>query len=351
MIRIVNDADELHSLREQWNELADLQRNVLLRHEWIVSAACTFFSAEQRCFFIYSENGRIDAIAPLVKIGSGLGARLLLIGFLYLYEPADFLYRDKAALEKLMREVARQRIPVIFQRIPLDSPVLDFGCWKIAGVISGTRVHYPSNSQFLDISTGWNEFYLSLTAKNRNDLGRAAGKAARAGQVSFEFISVDRETNARYLAEFLQLEKQSWKARSGTAISSTKSLRSFFDSFTSLGSESEGFYYAHMKIDGKLVAAQMFRIQYGRLWILKIAHAEDSKFCSPGVLLMQEVVRFAFEEGVGGIEFLGFSERWLKKWSTGYRRQVDFSYFPLSLISVGRLFLGVKARVASKLKR
>jgi CelD/BcsL family acetyltransferase involved in cellulose biosynthesis len=351
MIRIVNNVNDLQSLTEQWNELADLQQNVLLRYEWIVTAARCFFPNDEIRFFVYSEEGRVNAIAPLVKIGRGHKAKLFLIGFPYLYEPADFLYRDQGSLKTLMRAIAQQNIPVVFHRIPANSPIFGFDFWgATSGRLSRARITHQSSTQFLDITTNWNEFYSALTSKNRNDLRRAKRKAELVGDVSFEVSHVDQESNVEFFKEFLALEQKSWKQKARTAISSTQGLNTFFGTFTSLGSASEGLYYAHMRIGEQEIAAQLFRIRYDKLWILKIAHDEEYKFCSPGTLLMEEVIRFAFEQGFKGVEFLGFSERWLKKWTSGLRMQVDFSYYPLSLRSAGNLLAGAKTRILKKLK-
>lgn len=46
-----------------------------------------FFSADEIYFLVYREQGKIHAIAPLVKIGARLKARLYLIGYHHLFEP------------------------------------------------------------------------------------------------------------------------------------------------------------------------------------------------------------------------------------------------------------------------
>lgn len=43
MIEIIKDINELQSLQDQLNELADLMERPLLRHEWIVTTADCFF--------------------------------------------------------------------------------------------------------------------------------------------------------------------------------------------------------------------------------------------------------------------------------------------------------------------
>ncbi len=344
-IVILRDKRSLSPLRKEWNELADQMENPLLRHEWTVSAANFFFTDDEIYFFVYRKQGQICAIAPLVKVGKGFRARLLLIGFLHLYEPADFLYRNEESLEILMAAIARQGYPIVFPRIPLGSPILGFGIWKTQNRLINARIIGQSNSQFLDINSNWDVFYRDLTSKNRNDLSRAHKKAATIGSVDFEVCQVDQHTNDHYFQDFLSVELNSWKVKNGNAISNTTKLRSFFEAFTSQASKDNHLYYAYMKIDGQLVAAQLFTIQYDRLWIFKITHDERLGSCSPGALLMCEVVRFAFENKLSGIEFLGFSEPWLNKWATGHRFHMDFAYSPLSLAGLVDRSRGVKARL------
>ncbi|MCP4994292.1 MAG: GNAT family N-acetyltransferase [Gammaproteobacteria bacterium] len=344
-IEILRDKRSLLPLRKEWNELADQMENPLLRHEWIVSAANSFFTDEEIYFFICRKQGQICAIAPLVKVGKGFRGRLLLIGFLYLYEPADFLYKDEESLEILMTTIARQRYPVIFTRIPHGNPIPGFSIWRTRNRFINAKIIGQSHSPFLDISSNWDDFYRDLTSKNRNDLSRAHKKATAIGSIDFEICQVNWHTNAHYFQNFLSVELNSWKAKKGSAISSTSQLKGFFETFTSQASNDNHLYYAYMKIDGLLVAAQFFTIQYDRLWILKITHDERLGSCSPGALLMCEVVRFAFENNLSGIEFLGFSEPWLNKWATGHRSYMDFAYSPLSLAGLVDRSPGVKARL------
>ncbi len=351
MIEILKDKKALLPLRDQWNALADRMENPLLRHEWIVSAANSFFADDEIYFFIYREQDRIRAIAPLVKVGTRFRARLFLIGFLYLYEPADFLYWDQKSLEILIRVIARQKYPLVFPRIPRSSPILGFDIWRRRSWLVQAKIIGQSDSPFLDINSSWDDFYRNLTSKNRNDLSRAHKKAADTGQVSFEFRHVDRHTNPRHFEEFLFVELNSWKEENLSAITSIAGLRAFFEAFTSRAADDNHLYYAYMKIDDHLIAAQFFTIQYDRLWVLKIAHDKNGTFCSPGILLMREVIRFAFEKKLKGVEFLGFSEPWLNKWTTGHRFYVDFTYSPLSLIGLLDRAVGAKARVFRGLSR
>ncbi len=348
MIEIVKDIGELRSLRDQWNEVADIMENPLLRHEWVVTAARTLFSQNEIHFYIYRQGGRICAIAPLLKVGVGVRARLYLIGFPRLYEPSDFLYRDEASLAALMRAIARQDIPVCFHRIPQSSPIHGFRFWKFAYLVSQAKEKNPSYSQYLEIKADWKEFFASLTSKNRNDLSRALRKAEKIGVVCFDIVKMERRTQQHYFSEFLSLERRSWKARRGSAITSIAHLNNFFSTFVSLASDNGYLYYAGMKIDDRLIAAQIFSVKYGKLWTLKIAHDQEYGFCSPGAVLMNQVVRFAFEQRLKGIEFLGRAEPWLKKWTSGIRCYVDFVYFPLSFTSAVHVLKGLKSRVIGR---
>jgi predicted N-acyltransferase len=351
MVEIVKDLGELRSIRRQWNELADLMRNPLLRYEWIITAVHSLFTPGEVYFFIYREQEKVHAIAPLVKIGSGLRQKLILVGYPYLYEPADFLYRDQRSLEVIMQAIARQTIPVYFQRIPGASPVLGCKHWRTGKWMFKAKAVNQSSSQYLSIAASWDEFYSSLTSKNRNDLRRAYRKAEKKGAVSFDFISVDRQTNAGYFQRHLVLEKKSWKARNRTAITNVGEWERFYSAMTPEAADNGSLYYAHMKIDDQLIAGQFFLVQYDKLWTLKIAHDDAYAFCSPGVLLMNEVVRFAFDKGLQGVEFLGSSELWLKKWTSGFHYYVDFVYFPFSFGSAIRILIGLKSRIFRKLKR
>ena len=73
---------------------------------------------------------------------------------------------------------------------------------------------------------------------------------------------------------------------------------------------------AFMRIDCRAVAMQLAALVGRRLWLLTIGYSEDVVRCSPGNLLMLEVVHDAAEQGIASIESLDSPSRVQKSGQT-----------------------------------
>jgi hypothetical protein len=95
---------------------------------------------------------------------------------------------------------------------------------------------------------------------------------------------------------------------------------------------------AFLRTEGKPAASQLM-LDYGnRLWVLKVGYDETFSRCSPGILLMHNVVREAFERGYHAFEFLGSNEPWVKIWKPELHRNETVRRYilpPVLLISHG----------------
>jgi len=85
-----------------------------------------------------------------------------------------------------------------------------------------------------------------------------------------------------------------------------------------------------LKVDEQTVAVQFTVAHANRLWIYKVGHDEAWSWCSPGVLLMHQVVKFCFEKGMTGCEFLGSDEPWLHIWANESHTVVTYRIYSKS---------------------
>jgi CelD/BcsL family acetyltransferase involved in cellulose biosynthesis len=60
-------------------------------------------------------------------------------------------------------------------------------------------------------------------------------------------------------------------------------------------------------------------VQDGRYFLLKPAYAEEHKDCSPGQLLMREVLLDLVKEGIDELDFLGPMMPWKRDWTALFR--------------------------------
>jgi CelD/BcsL family acetyltransferase involved in cellulose biosynthesis len=68
--------------------------------------------------------------------------------------------------------------------------------------------------------------------------------------------------------------------------------------------------------------------------LLKIGHDDDVKRCSPGMLLLLEVVRAAAAEGLQAVQLLGGVEPWTSMWTDDVKHCVTLAAYPPGLASL-----------------
>ncbi len=85
-----------------------------------------------------------------------------------------------------------------------------------------------------------------------------------------------------------------------------------------------------LTIGGEVAAMLLGVVVDDRLWVLKLARNERFDECSPGNLLIREVVSGAAKEGLVALEHGGIQERWTVAWSNRAREHVEICVYPFS---------------------
>jgi CelD/BcsL family acetyltransferase involved in cellulose biosynthesis len=122
---------------------------------------------------------------------------------------------------------------------------------------------------------------------------------------------------------FLQLELDSWKGSSGTALRSQSEDAAFARLFIANLSERGAASVALLRLDGRPIAAQVLLYSGAMAYTWKTAFdAEFSKF-SPGALLIDKVTDALFAAGVTQIESCATEDSFMAQLWTGRRMTVD----------------------------
>jgi CelD/BcsL family acetyltransferase involved in cellulose biosynthesis len=203
---------------------------------------------------------------------------------------------------------------------------------------------YPAT----ELDDTWREPERKFNSGRRSDLRRARRRAQELGEVAFELLSPGPAEVDALLDEAIAVEAAGWKGRAGTAMATDDAEGAFFRHWALLAAQDGTLRVALMRIDGRPVAMQLAAETGGRLWLFKIGYDESVNRCSPGNLLMLEVVRACAERELTSVEFLGRREGWTQLWSTVERPCVGVAAYPFSLASVPVLAVDVLARYRAK---
>lgn len=162
----------------------------------------------------------------------------------------------------------------------------------------------------------WSERSKNLRGTMRSRQNRVAKAGFQPRVVCLTGVAQMRDAVRRFAA----LETSGWKGRAGTALGSDAVQEPFYaDIMERFAETGQAFIYEYW-LDERLAASQLAIAAAPMLVLLKTTYDEEFAHCSPGRLLLREVIRDGFERFPGGsIEFYTNADADQLAWATGYR--------------------------------
>lgn len=326
MIEIVEHLDGLISLAGEWNELEYGFDTPLLSHAWFSACAKAFCPPQKLKMIIHRSGGELDAIAPIAASGKA-NARLEVLGSSIVGEPSGFLYKDSKALEEVFQAVLRLGLPLFIKGLNIASPEAEIlereiGAGRLQALVREERIPW------VRVRGKWNDFEKSISSSRRSSFRRLQRLAEAKGEVRFEAAVPDLDNVDKYLDEAFAVEVSSWKGRKGTAMQSDRKLGEFFREYSREIVKSGRLRLFFLRVNGVAVAMGLTALHSNRLWVFKVGYDEAWSWCSPGILLMHQMVRHCFDTGLQGCEFLGADESWLHIWANESHSVATYRVYP-----------------------
>lgn len=336
MIQVIENINDLEQIKASCNILADKVKMPLLRFEWLRNCACTLSSGENIKVFIITEENEIKAIAPLVLRRNFLTERLEIMGSSLHKEPTGILFKDEESLINLLREIINYGYPIYLNGLRTYST--ETAC--IASICMDEKIHsLIKNAKVLSlpINESWKEFQDSISSSRRSSIRRLERIANSMGKLKIEIISPSVDELDNYLKDVFTVEASNWKKRMGTAMQYNSRLGIFFRNYMKESAELGFLRLCYLRINDIVIAVQVVIEYANRLWLLKIGFDEKWSKCSPGIILMHEVIRYAFEKKLDSIEFLGSDEPWLHIWTEKYHDLISCLLYRSSITTAADL--------------
>lgn len=330
----------LQQLAQAWSALQDrVAASPMSRIEWTQAYLESYAQAHpwQVKIAALESQGELLAVLPLVQRRVfGLLPYLELLGSHELYEPTELLHRDPQALAQLLDAVLRETgQPLVFERHPGNAASIDIitgqlrQAWKIRRRL---RPEAPS------VLIGADPEQV-LNSGRRSDLRRMLRRAEKHGPVSFRVLTPTLDELPALLDTVMRIEAAGWKGASQTALRDDAKTRGFFERYARLATEAGILRIALMEIAGRPVASQLTVQCGGAIWLIRIGYDEAYADCSPGNLLMMEVIRYASRQQLKSCEFLGKAEDWTRMWTNKQYSTECITIFPTRLSYLRHLFV------------
>jgi CelD/BcsL family acetyltransferase involved in cellulose biosynthesis len=227
-------------------------------------------------------------------------------------------------------KIVSLRMPTALDRIP-DGCGIEAkfrGLARYRGVVFTGKT---ASAAYVCTQGNWETYFKSISAQRRYDFQRKRKRMERMGQVS---VRIERSyTSAGLmdaLAEVFRIEAAGWKQRSGSALLANERVRNFIARYSELACRRRFLRLCFLEVNGHAIAT-ILAVEYGhRFWVLKIGYDENWARCSPGIQLTMETIRYAFEEGLQGYEFLGSEEPWQATWPRERHALIALAFYPMS---------------------
>lgn len=160
----------------------------------------------------------------------------------------------------------------------------------------------------------------AVAAKFLANLRRRARRLHELGAVAYRRAGWGAGGDlAAELERFAALEAAGWKGAGGTAIAAHPATLAFYRGLARAGAEEGWLALRGLELDGRPVAMHLALVHRGTYSLLKPAYDEALGACSPGQLLLREVLAEARGRGLLELDFLGPDMPWKRDWAPAYR--------------------------------
>jgi CelD/BcsL family acetyltransferase involved in cellulose biosynthesis len=184
-------------------------------------------------------------------------------------------------------------------------------------------------SPYVKLHGSYEGYEQTLTQRRRSELRRRRRRLAERGELTFE-VEPGTERLGALLADGFAVEGSGWKLEQGTAILSHKETDAFYRFVAAWAAPRGSLRLAFLRLDGRAIAFHFTIEEGGSAYQLKGGYEPELREFAPGQLLVQDMIRWAFERGLRTYEFLGADEAFKLDWTANLRERIALHAFPHS---------------------
>jgi len=355
---VVEDYSAFLGLEREWNDAVERAQvpHPFLRHEWVRTWWDSFGGNRQLHIITVRDQGRIIAIAPLMRetaIVYGLPVRRIALVANDHTPRTDFVIADKP--EEAYRAIWNAihddsdhwdvlQLTQLLHGSPTAAALSQFAA--DAGLPTGTWK--SSDSPYLELAGTWDGYWASLSAKFRSNVRNRLTRLKQIGEPALEILA-DRTDIARACDDAWRLEASGWKDQEGTSIVSDASVQKFYALLAERAADCGWLRLLFLTVGGRRIAVSYSACYDDRLFLFKTGYDREFHACSPFKLLTYFAAQEGFARGLREIDFLGETEPWKQEWTPATRGH-DW-LFIFSHSRRARLLHSIKFQMAPELKK
>jgi len=348
--RVVTQIEEFEALEETWNRLLSESPDggcIYLTYEWIHSWWVQFGRGKQLNILVFSENGSVVGIVPLMRVEYRLGPfkwyALEVIGVVFATNIGLALpeYGDDVAaatLEYLDSGQAGKASSLRLEYIPEDCCLL--GLLRLRIAASGRFALLEDAvaiAPYAQLPSTWDDYFMSLSRNMRRNLNKAQNRLRRCD--SIERFICGEENLEPYMSRFFDLHEQRWGAIGEHHWFSDTRNRAFYLDVAKRFASRGWLRFFCTEINGDLAHSELRFIYGGKMWSVLVARDLRYSRYSLGHLDNMEAVKYAIENGLREYDLSRGEEPHKMFWAGSSRRILN------SYVRRRGLFFGLRFKL------
>lgn len=313
-------------LEREWDELARrCDASPFRRPAYIALWRATFDPRGAAPDLVIARRaGRLAGALPVIREGG----RVRPLG--NFETPAGGIVADDAAAATA---VARAVLGADARRVDLERLPADGETRRAierAAAAAGHRVirRTTMRSPVVDTHEGWQAYWSSRSRNLRHNVERCGRRGRELGELTADLRRDVAEADLdRLLDEGFAVEGSGWKTAQGTAILTDPRARRYYTELARWAGREGWLRLSFIRIDGRAIAFSLGVESFGTHHALKMGYDVAWARVSPGMLLLEALIRRSFDEGLARFDFAGHDEQYKLAWATGTDDQVSLSVF------------------------
>lgn len=202
-----------------------------------------------------------------------------------------------------------------------------------------------TQSPYVPVTRSWAQYYAALSKNHQSNMRRRRNGLNKLGRTSCEVVT-SGGTLERDTADCFWLEAAAWKGANGTAIICRRDTRAFYTKMIKVAAADRRLRLYFLTVDGRRIATTLAVAYRNKLFVMKLGYDPAFARYTPSQVLMEHILRQAWEREVDEVDLLGETATWKECWTSEKRAHQWLFIFPPR--ALGRLIHRVKFELIPK---